>query len=90
MSLNQEEMTGALYSECYELSQTATREALRNYDLSNIDRGSLHLETKKNKKSLVYKLFSASDESKTLIATTKVIIETKKTSVEVMNLEKKA
>lgn len=89
MKQDQQEMTGADYSEFYELSQKATREALREYDLSNIGREDLLLETKKNKKSLVYKLFSTSGVNKTLIATTKVHTETKKALVKVTNLDKK-
>lgn len=90
MKQNQQEMTGADYSAFYELSQKATREALKEYDLSDIDRENLLLETKRNKKSLVYKLFSITGLSKTLIATTKVHTETKKASVKVTNLDKNA
>lgn len=89
MKQDQQEMTGADYSEFYEISQKATREALREYDLSNIGREDLLLETKKNKRSLVYKLFSTSGVNKILIATTKVQTETKKALVKVTNLDKK-
>ena len=88
MTVNQEEINGELYSECYEISKIATREALRDYDLSNIDRDDLILETKKNKKSLVYKLFATSGVSKTLIATVRVSTTTKAASVKVTNLDK--
>jgi hypothetical protein len=57
MTLDQDAMTAEIYSEFYTLSQQATREALKAYDLSEIDRENLILETKQNKKSLVYKLF---------------------------------
>lgn len=89
MTEDQEGMTGELYSELYELSQKATREALKKYDLSDIDRGDLILETKKNKKSLVYKLFVDEGISKTLIATTTVKIESKNTTVKVSNLNER-
>ena len=89
MTEDQEGMTGELYSELYEISQKATREALKKYDLSEIDREDLILETKKNKKSLVYKLFVDEGVSKTLIATTTVKTESKKTSVKVTNLNKR-
>lgn len=89
MTSNTEELTGALYSQCYEISQKSTREALKAYDLSNISRDDLILETKKSRKSLVYKLFCTSGVTKTLIATTKVNTETKAASVKVSNLEKK-
>lgn len=89
MEIDQKEMTAAIYSEYYEISQTATREALKEYDLSAIERKSLQLETKKNKASLVYKLFTTQDFSKTLIATTRINIKTKKTSVKVTSLDKK-
>jgi len=88
MKEDQEEMSGALYSEFYEISQKATRDALKEYNLSDINREDLILETKKNKKSLVYKLFSAYGLNKTLIATTKVSTITKVASVKVSNLEK--
>ncbi|MFT6390152.1 MAG: hypothetical protein ACJAUP_003553 [Cellvibrionaceae bacterium] len=88
MKVDQEEITGALYSEFYEISQKATRESLKEYNLSDINRDDLILETKKNKKSLVYKLFATHGFSKTLIATTKVSTITKAASVKVTNLEK--
>ncbi|WP_045856495.1 hypothetical protein [Teredinibacter purpureus] len=89
MTLDQDAMTAEIYSEFYTLSQQATREALKAYDLSEIDRENLILETKQNKKSLVYKLFYAYGVDKTLIATTKVSTITKAATVKVTNLDKK-
>ncbi len=88
MTLDQDDMTAEDYSDFYDISQKATREALKCYDLSEIDRDNLILETKKNKKSLVYKLFYAYGVSKLLITTTKVSTVTKVASVKVTNLEK--
>ncbi len=88
MTVDQNEMTGEDYSEFYGISQKATRDALKNYNLTEIDRENLILETKKNKKSLVYKLFYSYGVSKMLIATTRVSTLTKVASVKVTNLEK--
>ncbi|MFQ3231166.1 hypothetical protein [Reinekea sp.] len=88
MKEDPQEISGELYSECYEVSKVATREALKGYDLSGVNRDELVLETKKNKKSLTYKLFATDVFSKTLIATIKVNIETKASSVKVTNLNK--
>jgi hypothetical protein len=90
MNYDENEISGALYSECYEASQKATREALRDYDLSNVDRKNLILDTKKNKKSLVFKLFSTSGVTKTLIATTRVNTGTLAATVKVSNLDEKS
>ncbi|MDA7686694.1 hypothetical protein N8793_01310 [Pseudomonadales bacterium] len=88
MTQAQDELTAEDYSEFYEISQKSTREALKDYNLDNIDRDNLILETKKNKKSIIYKLFYSYGVNKTLISTTRVSTVTKAASVKVTNLEK--
>ena len=84
------ELTGDTLSECYQISQKATREALKEYDLSTLDRDNLHLDTIRNKASLVYKLYTISElGDKILIATTKVSTKTKKSSVKITALKQK-
>lgn len=88
MTQVQDELTAEDYSEFYAISQKSTRDALKDYNLDAIDRDNLILETKKNKKSIIYKLFYSHGVSKTLISTTRVSTVTKAASVKVINLEK--
>lgn len=90
MSDENNTMTGEQFAECYEIAQRSTREALKKYDASGIDRTKLSLENETGEGFIRYRLYHlGSDETRVLIASTKIQLDTLEANTTIRNLNKK-